>query len=186
MDERHVLSILEAFGGSNIAELEIAEGNFRMMLRKDVAVSRVVHVHSAQGAAPDRPALAAMGAAASHDVAGSVAQQKPAPAPAPVPAARPAPEAPSIPAAEPAASASVGETIDSPLVGTFYLAPTPDAPPFVKAGDRVKAGDKICILEAMKMMNSLEAEFDCEIVAVLASSGQLVEYGQALFEVRRD
>ena len=82
-------------------------------------------------------------------------------------------------------SASGNETITSPIVATFYGAPGPDAPPFIKAGSRVKAGDSICILEAMKMMNHLEAEFDCEIVSVLASNGDLVEYGQALFEVKR-
>jgi acetyl-CoA carboxylase biotin carboxyl carrier protein len=77
------------------------------------------------------------------------------------------------------------ETITSPIVGTFYGAPGPDAPPFVKAGSKVKAGDSLCILEAMKMMNHLEAEFNCEIVSVLAANGDLVEYGQALFEVKR-
>ena len=82
-------------------------------------------------------------------------------------------------------SSSGNETITSPIVATFYGAPGPDAPPFVKAGSKVKAGDSLCILEAMKMMNHLEAEFDCEIVSVLASNGDLVEYGQALFEVKR-
>jgi acetyl-CoA carboxylase biotin carboxyl carrier protein len=80
---------------------------------------------------------------------------------------------------------SGNETIISPIVATFFGAPGPDAPPFVKSGSRVKAGDSLCILEAMKMMNHLEAEFDCEIVSVLASNGDLVEYGQALFEVKR-
>ncbi|MDR1411984.1 MAG: acetyl-CoA carboxylase biotin carboxyl carrier protein [Spirochaetaceae bacterium] len=78
-----------------------------------------------------------------------------------------------------------GETVASPIVATFYDAPGPDAPAFAKPGDRVKAGDTLCILEAMKMMNHLGAEFDCEILAVKARSGDLVEYGQALFEVRR-
>jgi acetyl-CoA carboxylase biotin carboxyl carrier protein len=78
-----------------------------------------------------------------------------------------------------------GETITSPIVATFYSSPGPDAPPFVKAGSRVKAGDSLCILEAMKMMNHLEAEFDCEILAVKSSSGDMVEYGQVLFEVKR-
>jgi acetyl-CoA carboxylase biotin carboxyl carrier protein len=78
-----------------------------------------------------------------------------------------------------------GEIITSPIVATFYAAPSPDAPPFVRAGSRVKAGDTLCILEAMKMMNHLEAEFDCEILSVLAGTGDLVEYDQALFEVKR-
>jgi acetyl-CoA carboxylase biotin carboxyl carrier protein len=78
-----------------------------------------------------------------------------------------------------------GEVITSPIVATFYASPGPDSPAFVRAGGKVKAGDTLCILEAMKMMNHLEAEFDCEILAVKAASGDLVEYGQALFEVKR-
>jgi acetyl-CoA carboxylase biotin carboxyl carrier protein len=78
-----------------------------------------------------------------------------------------------------------GEIITSPIVATFYSSPGPDAPPFVRAGSRVKAGETLCILEAMKMMNHLEAEFDCEVLSVEASSGDLVEYGQVLFKVKR-
>jgi acetyl-CoA carboxylase biotin carboxyl carrier protein len=78
-----------------------------------------------------------------------------------------------------------GETITSPIVGTFYPAPNPDAPSFVRPGSKVKTGDILCILEAMKMMNQLVAEFDCEIIAVKAASGDLVEFGQTLFEVKR-
>ncbi|MDR2494525.1 MAG: acetyl-CoA carboxylase biotin carboxyl carrier protein [Spirochaetaceae bacterium] len=80
---------------------------------------------------------------------------------------------------------SGAETIKSPIVATFYASPGPDAPPFAACGAAVKAGETLCILEAMKMMNHLEAEFDCEIVAVRAKSGDVVEYGQPLFEVKR-
>jgi acetyl-CoA carboxylase biotin carboxyl carrier protein len=90
-----------------------------------------------------------------------------------------------LPGGQAAGGTASGESITSPIVATFYAAPGPDAPAFVKTGSRVKAGDTLCILEAMKMMNHLEAEFDCEILAVKAASGDLVEYGQALFEVRR-
>jgi acetyl-CoA carboxylase biotin carboxyl carrier protein len=92
------------------------------------------------------------------------------------------PPAARVPAEGPADG---GEIITSPIVATFYAAPSPDAPPFIRAGSRVKAGDTLCILEAMKMMNHLEAEFDCEILSVLAGTGDLVEYDQALFEVKR-
>ncbi|MDR1948749.1 MAG: acetyl-CoA carboxylase biotin carboxyl carrier protein subunit [Spirochaetaceae bacterium] len=78
-----------------------------------------------------------------------------------------------------------GEIIVSPIVATFYASPGPDAPAFVSPGSRVKTGDTLCILEAMKMMNHLEAEFDCEIVSVLPAGGDMVEYGQPLFEVKR-
>jgi acetyl-CoA carboxylase biotin carboxyl carrier protein len=84
-----------------------------------------------------------------------------------------------------AAGGNGGEVITSPIVATFYAAPGPDAPPFVRAGSRVKAGETLCILEAMKMMNHLEAEFDCEILSAEASGGELVEYGQVLFKVKR-
>lgn len=75
--------------------------------------------------------------------------------------------------------------ITSPIVGTFYSAPAPDAPAFVKVGDRVKNGETVCILEAMKLMNEIQAEFDCEIEAVLVSNEQKVEYGQPLFRVKK-
>ena len=77
------------------------------------------------------------------------------------------------------------EKIKSPIVATYYSAPNPDSPPFVKPGSKVKAGQTLCILEAMKMMNHLEAEFDCEIVSISVSSGELVEYGQELFIIKR-
>jgi acetyl-CoA carboxylase biotin carboxyl carrier protein len=80
---------------------------------------------------------------------------------------------------------SKGELIKSPIVATFYAAARPDTPAFVNPGTKVKAGETLCILEAMKMMNHLEAEFDCEILVVHAKSGDLVEYGQTLFEVKR-
>lgn len=75
--------------------------------------------------------------------------------------------------------------ITSPIVGTFYSAPSPDAQPFVKIGDRVKNGQTVCILEAMKLMNEIQSDFDCEIEAVLVSNEQKVEYGQPLFRVKR-
>ena len=75
--------------------------------------------------------------------------------------------------------------ITSPIVGTFYSASGPDIPACVTVGDKVKAGDTVCILEAMKMMNEITADFDCEIEAVLVSNEQKVEYGQPLFRVRK-
>ena len=75
--------------------------------------------------------------------------------------------------------------IISPIVGTFYSAPSPDAEAFVKVGDVVKAGQTVCILEAMKLMNEIESDYDCEIEAVLVSNEQKVEYGQPLFKVKK-
>ena len=75
--------------------------------------------------------------------------------------------------------------ITSPIVGTFYSAAAPDEPAFVKVGDHVKNGQTVCILEAMKLMNEIRAEYDCEIEAVLVSNEQKVEYGQPLFRVKK-
>jgi acetyl-CoA carboxylase biotin carboxyl carrier protein len=77
------------------------------------------------------------------------------------------------------------EVITSPMVGTFYRAPAPDAPPFVDVGAKVKKGQTICILEAMKLMNELEVEYDCEIVKILVENGKMVEFGTPLFEVKK-
>lgn len=101
------------------------------------------------------------------------------------------PVAPSAPAAGEAPAAAAEEEEDeslfitSPIVGTFYSAPAPDAPAFVKVGDQVKNGQTVCILEAMKLMNEIQSEFDCEIEAVLVSNEQKVEYGQPLFRVKK-
>ena len=77
------------------------------------------------------------------------------------------------------------ETITSPIVGTFYLTPAPDAPPYVKVGSKVESGDVICTIEAMKLMNQLESDYSCEIVEILAKPEQLVEFGQPLFKVKK-
>ena len=75
--------------------------------------------------------------------------------------------------------------ITSPIVGVFYSAPAPDAPAYVKVGDHVKKGQTVCILEAMKLMNEIQSDWDCEIEAVLVSNEQKVEYGQPLFRVKK-
>lgn len=74
--------------------------------------------------------------------------------------------------------------ITSPMVGTFYSSPSPEAGPYIKAGDRVKKESVVCIVEAMKLMNEIEAEINGEIVDILVENGELVEYGQALFLVK--
>ncbi|WP_292662577.1 acetyl-CoA carboxylase biotin carboxyl carrier protein [Nitratifractor sp.] len=108
-------------------------------------------------------------------------------APAAVTAAPVAAPAASTPAVEEKKSepAAKGALITSPMVGTFYAAPSPDSPPFVQAGDTVRKGQTLCILEAMKIMNELEAEFDCKILEVLVQDGEPVEYDKPLFRVER-
>lgn len=122
-------------------------------------------------------------------------QQAAAPAPAPVAPApvvthvvAPAPQlsAPPFPvAAAPAAPEEGITVIKSPMVGTFYGTPSPEADPFVKVGSQVKETSVVCIIEAMKVMNEIQAELSGRITEVLVSSGQSVEYGQPLFKVKK-
>lgn len=77
-----------------------------------------------------------------------------------------------------------GNIVKSPMVGTFYSKSSPTSEPFVKIGSKVKKGDTLCIIEAMKLMNEIESEFDGEIVEILAKDDEMVEYGQALFVIR--
>jgi acetyl-CoA carboxylase biotin carboxyl carrier protein len=100
-----------------------------------------------------------------------------------------APVAPAIPVestpAAPVASVISGDTITSPMVGTYYASPSPDSPPFVKAGDKVKKGQTLCILEAMKIMNEIEAGYDCKIIEVLVEDGEAVEYDKPIFVIEK-
>lgn len=100
-------------------------------------------------------------------------------------AAAPVAASAAVESAAVAAVVHTGDMIVSPMVGTFYGSPSPDSAPFVKVGDRVKKGQVIGILEAMKIMNELEAEFDCKIVSILVSDSQAVEYDMPLFAVEK-
>ena len=146
MDLRKIKSLIQLLEESDVAELEITEGE------ESVRISRA------------GPAPAAVAA--------------PAPMPAAAPPAAPAAAAPEPAAAEPAVPE--GHVIASPMVGTFYAAPSPGAKPFVQVGDRVAEGDTLCIVEAMKMLNQIEADRDGVVRAVLAENAAPVEYGQAL------
>ena len=108
---------------------------------------------------------------------------------APVAAAAPAPVASLQSAAAPASAVEAdphagSHIVKSPIVGTFYAAPSPDADAFVSVGDHVEAGKVLCIVEAMKLMNEIESDASGQIVAVLAKPGQPVEYGQPLFAIK--
>ncbi|CDT98065.1 TPA: acetyl-CoA carboxylase biotin carboxyl carrier protein [Vibrio diabolicus] len=155
MDIRKIKKLIELVEESGIAELEISEGE------ESVRISR----HGT--AAPQAPV---------HYAAAPVA----APAPA---AAAPVAEAPAAeaPAAEaPAAATPAGHQVLSPMVGTFYRSPSPDSKAFVEVGQKVNAGDTLCIVEAMKMMNQIEADKSGVVTAILAEDGQPVEFDQPL------
>ena len=105
---------------------------------------------------------------------------------APVAAAGPAATSPAAPAASPAPAASGGnlKAVESPMVGTFYRSSSPGAASFVEVGDTVQKGQTLCIVEAMKLMNEIEAEVAGVIAEVLVENGQAVQFGQALFKIR--
>jgi acetyl-CoA carboxylase biotin carboxyl carrier protein len=105
---------------------------------------------------------------------------QPPPAPMMTAAAAPA-AAPAVPTSEPAAAAIEGDSIKSPMVGTFYRSPSPGAKSFVEVGQQVNVGDTLCIIEAMKLLNEIEAETAGVIKAILVENGQPVEYGEPLF-----
>ncbi|MAR89418.1 MAG: acetyl-CoA carboxylase biotin carboxyl carrier protein [Pseudomonadota bacterium] len=153
MDIRKVKKLIELLEESGIDEIEIKEGE------ESVRISRNLHAY----AAPMPQAYAA---------------PPPPPAAAPAPAAS-APE----PAAEPASKEPEGHKVKSPMVGTFYRSPSPDAKAFVEVGQSVKAGDPLCIVEAMKMMNQIEADKSGTVVAILVDNAEPVEFDQPLFVI---
>ena len=105
-----------------------------------------------------------------------------APAPLPGAASAPSPVAPA--AVPPTPAGPAPHVVNSPIVGTFYAAPSPDADPFVRVGDRVRKGQVLCIVEAMKLMNEIESDVDGEVVEIHPKNGQPVEFGEPLFAVR--
>ena len=154
MDLRKLKKLIDLVQDSGIAELEITEGEEKVRITSVVASSQTVYA-----AAPQMMAAPAM--------------------PAPVaPAAAPTGAA----AAEAAEPAQVeGNTVKSPMVGTFYRTPSPNAKAFVEVGQSVKVGDTLCIIEAMKLMNEIESDVAGVVKAILIENGQPVEYGEPLF-----
>lgn len=151
MDLRKLKTLIDLVAESGIAELEVTEENDKVRI-----------VNKVQTVAVAAPVAAPVVAAA----------------PAPV-AATPAPAAAPAPAAEEAKVE--GTPVTSPMVGTFYRAPSPGAAPFVNVGDKVTAGQTLCIIEAMKLLNEIEAETSGTVKEICVENGQPVEFGQTLF-----
>jgi len=151
MDLRKLKKLIDLVQESGIAELEITEGEEKVRIHKGGVVTAPVAMVA--------PAVAAAPAAA-H-----------APAPAAQPAAAP----------QATAAAVEGHVVKAPMVGTFYRSPSPDAKAFVEVGQQIKEGDVICIIEAMKLMNEIDADAAGTVKAILVENGQPVEYGQPLF-----
>lgn len=153
MDLRKLKTLIDLVSESNISELEITETEGKVRIVKGGVAAPVQYVQTV--AAPAAPAV---GTAAP---AGAIAAS-----PAPAPAVEAAP---------------VGHAIKSPMVGTFYRSSSPGAPAFVEIGSQVKEGDTVCIIEAMKILNEIEADKAGTITQILGENGQAVEYGQPLF-----
>ncbi|MGA1931761.1 acetyl-CoA carboxylase biotin carboxyl carrier protein [Arcobacter sp. YIC-464] len=156
MDFKEIKELIRVFDKSELNKLKVKEGEFEIAMQKGFESGTIV--------TSNEPA---------YVQAAPVAQASaPAIAQAPV-------------ASETPAAAVAGETIKSPMVGTYYASPSPEAPAFVKVGDTVKKGQTLCILEAMKIMNEVEAEYDCKIVDILVGNGDPVEYDMPIFVVEK-
>jgi len=162
MDLREIRQLIKMVEGANIGELEVEERGKKIRITKQnkpngetiMAGNPVLHAYSTPVAIPGL-----------------------APGPETVQPASPATDQ-AKPAAEPAANV---KEFRSPMVGTFYRAPSPDAAPYVEMGQYVKTGQTLCIIEAMKLMNELESEYDGKVVKILVENAQPVEYNQPLF-----
>jgi acetyl-CoA carboxylase biotin carboxyl carrier protein len=154
-----IKQILDLVREHELTEFELEQAGVKLRVRK-------------QGAAPAAAAPAAPVPA------------PPAAAPVPVPAAAAAPAPVAVPAAAPAEEPIELSVVTSPIVGTFYRSPDPSSPSFVEVGQRVKKGQTLCIIEAMKLMNEIESEYEGEIVKVYVENGQPVQYGERLFAIK--
>ncbi|WP_445612681.1 acetyl-CoA carboxylase biotin carboxyl carrier protein [Geobacillus sp. YF-1] len=175
MKIQEIRELIRLIDQSSIDEFVYEQGETKVHMKKAAAAVAVTPAVASAPAAQPAPAVTVSAPAA--------------PAPAAIPVQAPA-EAPATEADQPAGSAAkqakegAFHQITSPMVGTFYAAPAPDKPPYVKPGDKVKKDTVVCIIEAMKLFNEIEAEVEGEIVEVLVQNGQLVEYGQPLFLVK--
>jgi acetyl-CoA carboxylase biotin carboxyl carrier protein len=161
MNQKELKELIDFLIEKDISEFELERGDVKVRIKRGVETPAPVITHAVPMATV---AMAAPLAQASQ------------------PAATPAPVSASV-SPTPAAEEEL-HTVKSPIVGTFYEAPGPGALPFVKPGDQVAAGQVLCIIEAMKLMNEIESDKSGEVVKVLVSNGQPVEYGQPLFAIR--
>ncbi|ANE42892.1 acetyl-CoA carboxylase biotin carboxyl carrier protein [Deinococcus puniceus] len=177
MNPEDLKRILDALSAADVREFSLKTGSFALDLKRGPqAMGGPAFAPSASApsgpAAPQPPAFAPAPAASAPS--GPSAPADVAPTPAATPAA---PEAPTAPAK----AVSAGTPVKAPIVGTFYASSSPDAAPFVKIGDSVSAGQVLCIIEAMKLMNEIEAETGGVVREILVKNADPVEYGQTLF-----
>ena len=162
MNQKELRELIEFLKEQEIVEFEMERGDFKVKVKRAGAETHVSHM------VPDSRYI--VHAAAPPMAAPETSQADPS--------------APAKSAAKEAAPEEGLHIVKSPIVGTFYESPSPGSPPFVKVGDTVEAGQILCIVEAMKLMNEIEADAAGEIVKMLAKNGQPIEYGQELFVIR--
>ncbi len=166
MNSKEIKELVEFLIEKDVTEFELERGDVKMRIKRGQQVQVVQ--------APVAPMMAA-----------PVMAQASAPMALPVAAAPAAPVTTPGPSAPSQAAEEEGlHHVKSPIVGTFYESPSPGAPPFIKLGDHVAAGQVLCIVEAMKLMNEIESDIAGEVVKALVANGQPVEYGQPLFAIR--
>lgn len=163
MNQKELKELIEFLKEQDIAEFELERGDVKVRIKRGVPVAAPTETRFV--------AIPSINSGAGENAQANFGSAAPAP-----PSAEPTPLAP---------AAEQGlHTVRSPIVGTFYEAPSPGAPPFVKVGDSVELGQVLCIVEAMKLMNDIESDVAGEIVKKLVSNGEPIEYGQELFAVR--
>jgi acetyl-CoA carboxylase biotin carboxyl carrier protein len=165
MDIRKIKKLIELLEESSLTELEIVEGEESVRLSRGRTMVSAMPMNG-----PISPELQAVGWPAP---AGATPQMQAVPAAAPAPVEDSQEE-----------QAPEGELVRSPMVGTFYDSPSPEAEAFVSLGQQIKEGDTMCIIEAMKMFNQIEAEITGTVVAILVENGQPVEFDEPLFVIR--
>src|SRR5262245_44602516 len=168
MNQKELKELIDFLIEKDISEFELERGDVKVRIKRGADASAAPVVTHTVPMAPVSMAPVSIAA--------------PPPPPAVHAPAAPAPPPPA--AAPPAAVEEELHQVKSPIVGTFYESPAPGSAPFVKPGDQVAAGQVLCIIEAMKLMNEIESDVSGEVVKVIVNNGQPVEYGQALFAIR--
>jgi acetyl-CoA carboxylase biotin carboxyl carrier protein len=165
MNQKELKELIEFLKQQDIAEFELERGDVKVRIKRNIPGAT---------ATPDARYFAVHPSPVSVPEVGGIS------------AVDPPPHAPSTPVVMevPAVSDEKLHIVRSPIVGTFFEAPSPGAPPFVKLGDSVEVGQLLCIVEAMKLMNEIESDLAGEIVKKLVTNGQPIEYGQELFAIR--
>ncbi|HJQ70186.1 MAG TPA: acetyl-CoA carboxylase biotin carboxyl carrier protein [Blastocatellia bacterium] len=175
MNLKELKELIELVSEKGFAEFEVERQGFRMR------ICRSAQPPAQPPAATATPVIVPAPLGVPFDLSAAATREKPAEPTQPSPPPQPEARAPATTEAD--ADAQL-HTIKSPIVGTFYRAASPTSDPFVKIGDHVEQDSVVCIIEAMKLMNEIQAEVTGEIVKILAENGQPVEYGQPLFAVK--